>query len=397
MPSGETKFKLKYKDMLLAIIVIEVCAMQKYGVNFVKQVELIQGTEQYLPFALKQLPNQPTQKESLVEAWLINRANIQRNTPNDTTPVAYMMQFNACSIRDCYWTCKITDSLKWRDVSIFKRIRSINNQEDNSENGSENGSDSDDKDWQSEAYNSINHMITGHLEKCISRATNGIKLTKLNSGNDIISISEMTAHRLYVKTGLVTNQVSRYIYSGYNKIIGLSSSLFTNESTELVTGYDILRSLSLGLCEQLKISKSSIDTIVATAEKYGVNPIKLTRQIDIMLAIDYILNIQRNTDSIGFIRKIDAIGNESLSIAPVFNSDTTSLLVTDDKQIESNKQLEVCKSIIDMDNIPFSILEDNSILRKELNKSSTNSFMKKRMIAAYINRLSALEFAKEKY
>lgn len=253
-----------------------------------------------------------------LENWLsdraipANRENIEQYVKNKNS-IELMLKSHSCSLTDCYWT-KSTDenTLNWSSIKLYNsdKIDYLEVVNTRRENG--------------ETYSQVNSTLGGCLEKywyysyAKNKKDSRLMLAKRTTiNNDILSIREIIASKIYEKQGYSNYCKYKYIRNSYGQIVGCKCKAFTSDKLELITAYDLLE----------EYAKTQVDdiynTIIKLACNYGANYNQLRNQLDIQTLVDYIItNRDRHQNNIGFLRNPDTL--EIITIAPIFDSGSSA-------------------------------------------------------------------------
>lgn len=333
----------------------------------------------------------PVGYEHDIKAWLHNRGvpaarfRTQSLDPMQT-PFRYMLANYGLSLSDTYWICPLTSSAKWEDINLYR-----NNFRDTLVLEFQNSYTAD----IAEKTNfTPSATLKGDLRKKWIIDENGKRiLVKGSYGASCIqAISEVFASAIY-KTQPFRIPYVPYDFiklsAGGRKILGSACPAFTDEHTEFVSAYDLL-----------KAYKKPNDMNTFQFYKYLVQ--KLTDQntdafYDMMLMVDFVItNTDRHFNNFGVLRDADTLC--FIGPAPVFDNGNSLFYKQDyvptgkallDIEVTSFKTTEVKllkevhdRKLLDINYLPSkeqldTLLMKDTAMPQERRESIVRAYLKK--------------------
>ena len=328
----------------------------------------------------------------LFEVWIGDRTvppyreNKRLYIPKDITAFEYMLSNHSYSFTDCYWTKKVTESLNWEAVKWInnKKLDTLSLIESNRKQG--------------ELYSEINSTLAGQLEKywycTVNKNAKHLMLAKITLNNQILTIREIIASRIYEKQVYKNHCKYSYIHNKEGKIIGCKCKAFTSDQDELITAYDLLKA------EGITQFKDVYNNIVYRAEVYGADVDKVRKQLDIQTIVDYLItNRDRHQNNIGFIRDPDTL--QIKYMAPIFDSGSSICLEGErPESVEHttthnlcDTELECLKQVKDINAINLNRLPKDEWILNELSKAEDLSeYRVKRMFNLYKDKVEYIRY-----
>lgn len=333
----------------------------------------------------------PVGYEHDIKAWLHNRGvpaarfRIQSLDPMQT-PFRYMLANYGLSLSDTYWVCPLTSAPKWEDMNLYNNefrdtlVLEFQNPYTADITGKTNFTPS--------------ATLKGDLrKKWIIDENDQRILVKGSYGSSCIqAISEVFASAIY-KTQPYRIPYVPYgfikLSAGGREILGSTCPAFTNEHTEFVSAYDLLRAYK---------KPNNMNTF--QFYKYLVQ--KLTGQntdefYDMMLMVDFVItNTDRHFNNFGVLRDADTLS--FIGPAPVFDNGNSLFYKQDyvptgkallDIEVTSFKTTEVKllkevqnRKLLDIAHLPTkeqlnTLLIKDTAMPQERRESIVRAYLKK--------------------
>lgn len=333
----------------------------------------------------------PVGYEHDIKAWLHNRGvpaarfRIQSLDPMQT-PFRYMLANYGLSLSDTYWICPLSSAPKWEDMNLYNNEfrDTLTLEFQNSYTA----------DITGKTNFTPSATLKGDLRKKWIIDENGQRiLVKGSYGSSCIqAISEVFASAIY-KTQPYRIPYVPYgfikLSAGGREILGSTCPAFTNEHTEFVSAYDLLRAYK---------KPNNMNTF--QFYKYLVQ--KLTGQntdefYDMMLMVDFVItNTDRHFNNFGVLRDADTLS--FIGPAPVFDNGNSLFYKQDyvptgkallDIEVTSFKTTEVKllkevqnRKLLDIAHLPTkeqlnTLLIKDTAMPQERRESIVRAYLKK--------------------
>ncbi len=259
--------------------------------------------EEYLPVVSRG-------DESWLYSWWqdrkvpLSRNNIRQLLESKGVSISeeYLYKNLGLSLTDSYWIKPFDSDLTWADVNLYYNVFKDNTLE----------WDTTVKPDETKTY-SPNSSLKGNVEKTWTMSGNNRYLIKGNrfmtsseSINEVIAteIHKRQKHRSYSKYKLTKIAGKPYDY-------GCSCRLFTDESIELITAYELMSSEPR--------SKSHYEHLLDVCEHNYIDREETVRELDYQILTDHIMSqTDRHFGNFGFLRDSDSL--KFIGMAPIYDS-----------------------------------------------------------------------------
>lgn len=220
-------------------------------------------------------------------------------------PEDFLLKNLGLSLTDYYWIAPMDSDLTWKDVNLYENefhgdifIGGEEKEEESAiphytPNGSLQGSL--EKSWT--ILNGERGLIKGNSDRFSSESINEVIASKLH---------EMQGFDTYTEYKLIKINGREYDYGCYSR-------LFTSQSKEVISAYDIVTS------EKRPNSTSTYEHFIQVCGKYGMDQDKLRQFMDYMILSDFVLSGRdRHLSNVSILRDSESL--RFIGPAPIYDS-----------------------------------------------------------------------------
>jgi len=254
-----------------------------------------------------------------------------------------------------------------------------------------------------EMYSGVNATLGGQLEKYWYYSYgNGEKTLNLAKKtpviNNIITIREIIASKIYEKQGYRNFCKYRYILNRHGQVVGCKCRAFTSEDLEIITAFDLLEEYGKTQCDDI------YENIVDFASRYGANKKEIIIQIDLQTLVDYLItNRDRHQNNIAFLRNPNTL--KIVGISPIYDSGS-SVAMEGEKPLGVtnttvhnlyNTELDCLKHVVNINTIDIDKLPDIKWIKEQLFKMyNANDIVVDSYLSLYIRKIEYLKSLQNK-
>ncbi len=208
----------------------------------------------------------------------------------------YMIQNNALSLTDCYWTKALNEEHNWNDVKLYDKITN--------------------KSVIIASQNLVKASATlsGEMQKKWISQDDKLYLQKMSSimfGQQ--NVNELIAMSLHAKQGTSIPYVHYKMIQENNICIGSKCPAFTSEDIEIVSAYEVL------LSKKQPTSLSKYQAFVENCKNLGLDETYVDDYLSYLLQTDFILdNTDRHLMNIALLRNSNT--GKIISFSPIYDT-----------------------------------------------------------------------------
>lgn len=220
-------------------------------------------------------------------------------------PEDFLVKNLGLSLTDYYWISPLGTKLKWKDVNLFT----------NEFHDDINIAGDEEEQQEEIPHYTPNGSLQGSLGKCWTIRNNKRGMIKGNRDNlSAESFNEVLASKLHEMQGF-DNYISYKLIEIHGKdyAYGCFSELFTSESLELISAYDVV------ISKKQRQDISSYEHFIKVCESNGLKEEILRPFLEYEIMTDFILsNRDRHLSNISVLRDADTL--EFVKPAPIYDS-----------------------------------------------------------------------------
>lgn len=220
-------------------------------------------------------------------------------------PEDFLLKNLGLSLTDCYWISPMDSGLTWKDVNLFVNEfhgdiligEDQNEKEDEIPHYTPNGSlqGSLEKSWT--ILNGERGLLKGNRDQFSSESINEVIASKLHM---------LQNFNAYAEYKLIKIHGREYDYGCYSK-------LFTSQSKELISAYDVVMS------EKQPNDISSYEHFIRICGKHGMDTDMFRQFLDYMILSDFVLSQRdRHLGNVSILRDVDSL--QFIAPAPIYDS-----------------------------------------------------------------------------
>lgn len=240
-------------------------------------------------------------------------------------PEDFLMKNLGLSLTDYYWISPMDSGLTWEDVNLFDNefhediliSADTNERKDEVPHYTPNGSlqGSLEKSWT--ILNGERGMLKGNRDQFSSESINEVIASKLH---------ELQNFNAYTEYKLIKINGRDYDYGCYSK-------LFTSQSKELISAYDVVMS------EKQPNDTSTFEHFINVCGKYGMDTEMLRQFMDYMIMSDFVLSGRdRHLSNVSILRDSESL--KFIGPAPIYDSGKC-LFVQDSVPVNDRDMLSI--------------------------------------------------------
>ena len=271
----------------------------------------------------------------------------------------YLVKNLGLSLTDYYWISPVDSGLKWKDVNLF-----LNDFHDDINIAGDESANSDIM-----PHYTPNSSLQGSLEKCWTIRDGRRGMVKGNrdslsaeSFNEVIAtkLHELQGFAEYTSYELIAVHKRPYMY-------GCFSEIFTSESLELISAYDV------EISEKKRQDVNTYEHFINVCANHGLKESVLRPFLDYQIMTDFILsNCDRHLSNIAVLRDADTL--DFVKPAPIFDTGK-SLFVASSVPTTEREMLKIeTDSFMSTEVKLLSLVKDRSLVN--VDKLPTAEFIK---------------------
>lgn len=240
-------------------------------------------------------------------------------------PEDFLLKNLGLSLTDYYWISPMDSGLTWKDVNLY----------DNEFHGDILISANENEIRNEIPHYTPNGSLQGSLEKSWTILHGERGLLKGNRDQlSTESMNEVIASRLHKMQGFDAYTDYKLIkINGREYDYGCYSKLFTSQTKELISAYDVVRS------ERQSNQISVFEHFIHVCGRHGMDTDKLRRFMDYMILSDFVLSGRdRHLENISILRDADSL--QFIAPAPIYDSGKC-LFVQDNVPVSDREMLSI--------------------------------------------------------